>query len=401
MLHFKGKATFKCKQCGHQFEAFDTEGGIIAGPILPHCPFCDNADTIIIPYSRSYIHFVLLLLLGLVVVSCSKDSKTDSKSDSLTPDSVMNVFFQLSPEDGAKYYKENRNTYHFLDSLYGDSIVPALQYCNFYELKEVCTWLKNTPYFEDAFEFCQNAKEVYLQSINKELTEFISYEQNVFKETILPAIELEIDSMLEKDIKKTMSNYAGGLLNYRKLNFLFGRGRNDFKEMFWDKFDLEKYQERIAKHIQNYLDTISNKQNQYCMEITGKAFDERMSIDYPELRIGLSKSTLKHIQQYTKQQSDEITTDIIKDWVTPAILASASGGLSTLYDIGTFAYDIKVTLDDIKEEKIDPDDMVRYVCSHDLSYQIDNYYLNQCLEKVNISIKESNKKLIDKISQSL
>ena len=26
MLHFKGKATFKGKQCGHKFEAFDTEG---------------------------------------------------------------------------------------------------------------------------------------------------------------------------------------------------------------------------------------------------------------------------------------------------------------------------------------------------------------------------------------
>lgn len=40
MLHFKGKATFKCKQCGHQFEAFDTEGGIKAGPNLPACPKC-------------------------------------------------------------------------------------------------------------------------------------------------------------------------------------------------------------------------------------------------------------------------------------------------------------------------------------------------------------------------
>jgi len=27
MLHFKGKATFKCKQCDHKFEAFDTEFG--------------------------------------------------------------------------------------------------------------------------------------------------------------------------------------------------------------------------------------------------------------------------------------------------------------------------------------------------------------------------------------
>ena len=30
MLHFKGRAKFKCKDCGHVFEAFDTEDGIIA-----------------------------------------------------------------------------------------------------------------------------------------------------------------------------------------------------------------------------------------------------------------------------------------------------------------------------------------------------------------------------------
>lgn len=45
MLRFKGKATFKCKQCGHKFEAFDTEGGIRFGPILPPCPKCGSCET--------------------------------------------------------------------------------------------------------------------------------------------------------------------------------------------------------------------------------------------------------------------------------------------------------------------------------------------------------------------
>jgi DNA-directed RNA polymerase subunit RPC12/RpoP len=45
MLHFIGKATFKCKQCGHTFEAFYTEGGIRCGPNLPHCPKCGSGDT--------------------------------------------------------------------------------------------------------------------------------------------------------------------------------------------------------------------------------------------------------------------------------------------------------------------------------------------------------------------
>ena len=45
MLRFKGKATFKCKRCGHKFEAFDTEGGIRFGPNLPPCPKCGSSET--------------------------------------------------------------------------------------------------------------------------------------------------------------------------------------------------------------------------------------------------------------------------------------------------------------------------------------------------------------------
>ena len=45
MLRIKGKATFKCKRCGHKFEAFDTEGGIRFGPNLPPCPKCGSSET--------------------------------------------------------------------------------------------------------------------------------------------------------------------------------------------------------------------------------------------------------------------------------------------------------------------------------------------------------------------
>jgi len=45
MLTIKGRKTFKCKQCGHTFEAFDTEGGIRCGPNLPQCPKCGSAET--------------------------------------------------------------------------------------------------------------------------------------------------------------------------------------------------------------------------------------------------------------------------------------------------------------------------------------------------------------------
>ena len=398
MLTKLDKATFKCKDCGETFEALYTEGGIKAGINLPHCPKCGNGNTkkAILFYSHACF-IIIVLFTFLFNISC----KNSPEEPELTPSLAMKKFLELTPVDGAKFYKEKRGLHIFFDQLYGDSILPALQYCDYYEIKEVCSWLKNTPYYDDAFELYQIAKESYSKNISAEITQNIEYEQKVFKESILPAIELEIDSMLEKDVKRTMSEYAGGILNYKKLNFLFGRGRNDFKQMFWDKFDLEKYKEHISKHINAYLDTICNIQNKYCMEITGSPFDSKMSIDYPELKIGLSKSTLKHIQEYTSKQTDEIWVDIVKDWVAPTVLATASGGISTLYDIGTFAYDVKVTIDDIKEEKIDPDDMVVYVCNHDLSYQIDNYYLNKCIERVNAAIADSNKRLTNKIIKLL
>lgn len=39
------KKRFKCKDCGHKFEAFYTEGGIKAGPNMPACPKCGSGNT--------------------------------------------------------------------------------------------------------------------------------------------------------------------------------------------------------------------------------------------------------------------------------------------------------------------------------------------------------------------
>ena len=39
-----GTATFKCKQCGHQFPWLDIEGDLVAGEHLPHCPKCRSGN---------------------------------------------------------------------------------------------------------------------------------------------------------------------------------------------------------------------------------------------------------------------------------------------------------------------------------------------------------------------
>lgn len=346
-------------------------------------------------FSLSLVKSVLPFLCCVLIISCNSEKKEEDVK--LTPAAAMENFIKSSPVEGAEFFKKSRTTYDFLDKLYEDSIIPSLQYCNYYELKDVCAWLKDTPFYDDVYELCQLTKEEYLQDISDEIIQNIEIEKKAFEESILPAIELEIDSLLEVDVEEIMDGYSGGFLNYQKLNFLFGRESDSFTKMFNEKFDPKKYRKTISKHIQSYLDTISRLQDKYCIVVTGKPFNNKMTIDYPELKVKLSKSTLKYVKEYTSKQTDEMWTDIAKDWVAPAVLATLSGGLSTIYDIGSLAYDIE----NIDTESIDPDDMVRYVCRSDLSKQVDNYYIKYSLKNVNSKIEESNDKLFVKISQSL
>ena len=126
-----------------------------------------------------------------------------------------------------------------------------------------------------------------------------------------------------------------------------------------------------------------------------------MILENPMMKIGLTSSTLKHIQKYTLGQKDEILEEAVKDYVVPLALAGVSGGVSTLYDIGSTVYDIKVTIDDIKKQNVNPDDMVKYVCAHDLSFQIENYYMPQCKDIVMGLIDDSNEKLLNYIISNL
>lgn len=212
---------------------------------------------------------------------------------------------------------------------------------------------------------------------------------------------MDVDSMLEEDIKKIINDYAGGLFNWRKLAFFFGRNRDDFKDMFWDKFDVDKYTKHIEKHVKAYFDITLQQQNKYCQNIIGKSFNESMKIEYPEFIVGLSPRTLKHIQTYTHGETKEMTEETIRDWVAPAVLGAMSGGLSVIYDIGTFAYDIKVSVDDIKAQKLDNDDRLAYVCRNDVAFQIRNYYLDKWTAMVNKAIDNNNKKLYNKICSEL
>lgn len=339
---------------------------------------------------------VLLLMLSLLV-SC-EDNKQKALSASEAVDSLM----VLSPADGARFYMNYKEECDSLDIVYKGLCIPAIGDCCYPELKEIQSILKGTQYEDIVIEYANNKRDDYLLNLKTEINEYIVEEKNILHEEALNALEMDLDSLIQEDVEDILEHYAGGFLNFRKITFIFGRNRNDFKDIFWEDFDTLQYKKKIEEHLKSFVVQVQESQNLYYKELTGKDFVFDFRIKAPnEFTIGLSQSTLEHIQKYTKGESDDILTSVFKDFIAPLAIGAASGGIGYLYEIGNFAYDVKVSIDDIKNEEVDKDDMVKFVCEHDLAYQIRNYYLTQWIEQVDKFIEDSNAKLYQQILEDL
>ena len=335
-------------------------------------------------------HICLLGIVCIIFLSCSSN-------DIITRQSAMASFKELSPKGGAEFYMENYKEYCFMDSLYRDSIMPAVLQCNYFDLDSVYNVLKGTSFNVDIEPVYKERKTELIKQIELEIEENSNKQREVLRLYYLPALEMSIDSMLDDDVDEIMNRYAGGFMNFRKLAFLFGRNRDDFKKIFWENFDTAKYQNQIKNYVESFYFTIKQQQSAYSKDLTGKDFDYNWSVSIPPFIIGLSQSTLSYVKKYTHQQSDEIIGEAIKDYAVPMVIGAFSGGLSTIYDISSTAYDIKGLVDDIKNTKINDDEMLKYVCSHDLSYQIKKYYIDKWIYQVYEQLEMSNKQLYNHI----
>lgn len=342
----------------------------------------------------SFIYCCIGFLFCMIFVSCSSE-------EILTRQSAMTTFKQLSPREGAEFYMQNKEEYKFMDSLYRDSIMPAVLQCNYFDLDSVYDILKESPYVTDIEPVHQEKKNELIKRLKIEIEENSNRQKDVFGKCYLPAMEMSIDSMLDVDVEEIMNKYAGGFMNFRKLAFLFGRNRDDFKKIFWENFDTTKYQNQIKIYIETFYSALIQQQSNYSKDLTGKEFSYNANVCVPSFTIGLSQSTLSYVKKYTNQQSDEIIGEAIKDYAVPMVVGAFSGGLSTIYDISSTAYDVKGIVDDIKKAKIDDDEMLKYVCSYDLSYQIKNYYIDKWISQVYKQIDFSNDKLYNHIVTNL
>lgn len=346
--------------------------------------------------------FCFSILIGLS--SCSLNSS--SKEPYLTPEIAINQLAELSPTEGAQFFVNNREQYPFLDTLYVDNIVPIVGQCSFDTINAVKKCVEKTPADDALSPYYNETREDYLAGLNQEIKENAISQKKAFVDYIVPAMQVEIDSLLEVDMSEVMSKYSGGFMNWRKLKFWFGTGSDDFEKIWNENIDNDKYTECVAKYINTYLDSLAVQRNNYYNDIIENGdFESETRISQATMDLLLAKKCVREVKKFTEKEKDEMTTSFLKDWVAPTILGAFSGGVGTVvswaYDAGNFLYDVKVTLDDIKSQKLDSEEVIKYACMENIGFQIRQAYLKYYTERVFRNIDENSDKLYNIISENL
>lgn len=362
----------------------------------------------ITPMSIKYrlIIKVALLCFSILIGLSSCSLNSSSEEPYLTPEIAINQLAELSPTEGAHFFVNNREQYPFLDTLYVDNIVPIVGQCSFDTINAVKKCVEKTPADDALSPYYNETREDYLAGLNQEIKENAISQKKAFVDYIVPAMQVEIDSLLEVDMSEVMSKYSGGFMNWRKLKFWFGTGSDDFEKIWNENIDNDKYTECVAKYINTYLDSLAVQRNNYYNDIIENGdFESETRISQATMDLLLAKKCVREVKKFTEKEKDEMTTSFLKDWVAPTILGAFSGGVGTVvswaYDAGNFLYDVKVTLDDIKSQKLDSEEVIKYACMENIGFQIRQAYLKYYTERVFRNIDENSDKLYNIISENL
>ena len=362
----------------------------------------------ITPMSIKYrlIIKVALLCFSILIGLSSCSLNSSSEEPYLTPEIAINQLAELSPTEGAQFFVNNREQYPFLDTLYVDNIVPIVGQCSFDTINAVKKCVEKTSADDALSPYYNETREDYLAGLNQEIKENAISQKKAFVDYIVPAMQVEIDSLLEVDMSEVMSKYSGGFMNWRKLKFWFGTGSDDFEKIWNENIDNDQYTECVAKYINTYLDSLAVQRNNYYNDIIENGdFESETRISQATMDLLLAKKCVREVKKFTEKEKDEMTTSFLKDWVAPTILGAFSGGVGTVvswaYDAGNFLYDVKVTLDDIKSQKLDSEEVIKYACMENIGFQIRQAYLKYYTERVFRNIDENSDKLYNIISENL
>ena len=330
---------------------------------------------------------IILLILPLLIYSCKQ------KEEDLTEKSAMAYFLENTPERGATFYNNNRDKYSFLDKLYRDSIYPAVMDCNYHELKYIYYALKKTPIAEDIYALLKESKLEIMRTLSVEIQQNMEIEQDAFISEIIPIMKIGIDSIIHSDIETIIEEYAGGLLNYKKLYFFTGRDQVEFQKIWKSTIRMNKYREYVESTAKQYLETICELKKQYLHDITDRDVTQKITYDLPSLSFKLSDEIINHVQEFTLKEKREMTNEALKDWIAPIAIGLLTGGTgAAIYEIGSTGYDIKVTIDDIKNQKMESNEMLMYICENDIYNQIKEEYLNEYTANILKEIENINQR---------
>lgn len=258
----------------------------------------------------------------------------------LTRAEVLDSLSSKTPYEGALFYMNNRNNIEFLDSIYENTVMPAMESCDYMELKEVGSVLKKTKYSNTISSWMEAKRPEFLQEIKAELAHNEQTEISAIDNYIIPALELELDSLVDNNVDDILNSYSGGIFNYRKLAFLVGRDSSKFVSIFDENVDIVGFGKAVSEYAQNYMYIISHQQNEYCKSLTGKVFNYNAVFTHPKPTVKLSKNTIGFIQTYTDNEAIDVINSAIDDFAASIALGFVSGGASLAYDIATMGYDI-------------------------------------------------------------
>lgn len=341
---------------------------------------------------------LLPLFVFVILTSCGGSSGTMM----LTTQEAMDNFEKLSPIEGAQYLVENHEDFPFLDTLYVDSIMPVVLQCDYYDIKGVLDIIGDSLAGENYAEDLLQIRNDYLEKIHEEVFSTAELQKQTFIDCVLQSMQVEVDSMLNDDMDEVIDKYAGGFMNWRKLKFFFGTDSEKFVELWNKHIDNDKYTECVAKYINTYLDSLADYRNRYYQDVVGEGdFESGNRISQATMDLLLAKKCVKQVKQFTESEKSDITSDVLKDWVAPIVLGAVSGGASVVYDVATFAYDMKVTLDDIKSQKIEPEDQLKYICMENIGFQVREAYLKYYTERVLKNIDDNTESLYEQIKKNL
>jgi len=87
-------------------------------------------------------------------------------------------------------------------------------------------------------------------------------------------------------------------------------------------------------------------------DITGYNVPHKFDLKIQDIEFEISDNIISHVKDFTSNEKQGMMKDIIKDWIVPIIIGSiATSAAITLYEMAVTGYDIKVTIDDIKNKR--------------------------------------------------